>query len=70
MDDGNRTAQLLAEIRDLLAGRESMYKEHIADTERLYKEQFADAKRRALLARPLQWGSLFAIVYFAVSLAL
>jgi hypothetical protein len=66
----DRTDELLTEIRDLLVTRENAYTQYLADSERLYKDQFAHARRQSMIYRPFQWGALFAVVYYAVVLAL
>jgi hypothetical protein len=63
-------SKVLHEIRDLLASREQQYKEHLANCERSYKEQLDASRRQAMINRPFQWGALFVVIYFAVSMAL
>jgi hypothetical protein len=70
MTEPNQTEALLAEIRDLIANGDKQYKQHLADSKRLYEEQLAAHQQRTILHRPLQWLSLFLVVYAAVYCAL
>jgi hypothetical protein len=70
MPDDDQTAELLREIRDLLAQQKQTYKENLAQAEATYEATLLKARRQSIATRVLQWGALFVIIYGAVFLAL
>ena len=68
MDEPNEIAGLLREIRDLLAGREQQYTDHLTRTRELYESQLAQSRqeRERSIKRAGIAGGIFAGIAYAI----
>ena len=70
MNDFEETNRLIAEIRDILAGREQVYKEHLEASDKLYTNRTNEWRRQARQWTIIQWAGIALLVYGAVLLAM
>lgn len=70
MSEQDKVAELLTEIRDILLERDNKYEKYLTDANQVYEQQLNKSRRQGMVHHAVQWGALFFVVYFAVSLAL